>query len=170
MSQSATRTEAACLTDAMDAWRYGSAVDRRCGLRQRQLPAMTEQDAEQVRRDASDLYWSGRITREQYDAEIIAVNQAMRANDNPVMRSVSFLRSKVSRSAKHRILARDGDACWLCSDTMPEDDRTIEHVNALSRGGSNDLANLVLTHAACNVALGSLPVADKLAMRKAVQS
>ena len=165
-----TRTELACLTSAMDAWRFGATIDRRCGLRQRPLPAMTEQEAERVRREASDLYWTGRITSDQYYAELIAVNQAMRANDNPVMRSVSFLRSKVSKSAKRRILARDGDACWLCGDTMPEDDRTIEHVEALSRGGSNDLANLVLTHAACNVALGSLPVAGKMAMRKAVQS
>ena len=72
-----------------------------------------------------------------------------------------------------RIRARDGDRCWLCDgklqfDAIPNSKKapTIEHLVALTDGGSNELANLVLTHPGCNRQLGCRPVEKKRQMRE----
>jgi 5-methylcytosine-specific restriction endonuclease McrA len=59
---------------------------------------------------------------------------------------------------------RDGDSCALCGDlvdiTQGSGPRfrfgpSIDHIVPLSRGGSNDLTNLRVTHWICNVARGN---------------
>jgi hypothetical protein len=71
-----------------------------------------------------------------------------------------------------RLRARDGDLCWLCASKLnfaaePNSKKapTIEHLDAISRGGSNDLANLVLCHPGCNKSLGNRPRKEKLLIR-----
>lgn len=50
------------------------------------------------------------------------------------------------------ILERDGAICCYCGST---DDLTIDHVTPLARGGSNDLANLVVACRICNSSKGA---------------
>lgn len=68
-----------------------------------------------------------------------------------------------------RLLARDGDACWLCGEKLdrrePDPDRnpraiTFDHVVPRSGGGMSDLQNLRLAHRACNMARGNDPLLD----------
>jgi 5-methylcytosine-specific restriction endonuclease McrA len=64
-----------------------------------------------------------------------------------------------------RLIARDGDACWLCTRPMKDGHESIEHLVARSEGGSDDPANLALCHWGCNLHLSNRPLARKLKMR-----
>lgn len=57
-------------------------------------------------------------------------------------------RTKVKRLA---LLERDGPICQICQRPFTETDPpTIDHIIERSRGGSNRLENLRLTHRKCN--------------------
>lgn len=69
---------------------------------------------------------------------------------------------------RERLFKRDGGNCWFCGEHMEVDDMTVEHLVSLTQGGRNVLANMVLTHQACNAKLGNRPLAEKtwLAIRE----
>lgn len=85
----------------------------------------------------------------------------VKASTAPVSRPTT----KQRKSKRARVLQRDGDACWLCGETMLEGDQTLEHLIPLAHGGSHDLKNLVLTHARCNNKLGHRSLEEKQQMR-----
>lgn len=67
---------------------------------------------------------------------------------------------------KAAIARRDGPACFYCG--RPRHNplvMTIEHLDARSRGGGNELANLRLADALCNKFAGRRSRADKLELR-----
>lgn len=75
-------------------------------------------------------------------------------------------------SKTDRLRIRDGDACWLCGETMDFEAKpntkkapTKEHLQSISAGGTDALDNLVLCHPGCNRQLGDRPCADKEKMR-----
>lgn len=55
------------------------------------------------------------------------------------------------------IIERWGDACYLCGDTVNEDEPfgpkmlNVDHVIPLVAGGPSDLSNLRVVHYACNL-------------------
>ncbi|MCA0214772.1 MAG: HNH endonuclease [Proteobacteria bacterium] len=63
------------------------------------------------------------------------------------------------------ILERDGEDCFLCLRPLGND-ITREHLVALVHGGPDHIANKVLTHAACNLALHHLSLMEKIRMRE----
>lgn len=72
-----------------------------------------------------------------------------------------------------RLRARDGDNCWLCGEridfnAIPNSSRacSLEHLIALSRGGTGSIENLVLCHPTCNRRLGDRSLQDKIRMRE----
>lgn len=85
-------------------------------------------------------------------------------------RNRAKLKGKTKATVKDRrrfkASERQGDHCWYCGEFMPEDDRTLEHLLAQSKGGGNDPANLVLAHEACNTLAADMSIADKVAMRE----
>lgn len=56
---------------------------------------------------------------------------------------------------------RDGEICFYCGDILGED-VTIEHILSIFHGGPSDLSNLCLTHKACNIKAGNLPLIEKI--------
>ena len=40
--------------------------------------------------------------------------------------------------------------CWVCAQHVAREDATLEHIQALSQGGSSHLDNLAISHARCN--------------------
>lgn len=66
----------------------------------------------------------------------------------------------MSASAKRRAIevlaARDGMRCWYCGESFDQGARrrSIDHVVAWSRGGTNAIGNLRLACLACNTAKG----------------
>lgn len=74
-------------------------------------------------------------------------------------RSVRYLISAIRK--------RDGDECFFCcSGFTAEGSETIEHLLAITSGGSNCIANLVLAHETCNKDAGSLSVMEKIRIRE----
>lgn len=63
------------------------------------------------------------------------------------------------------LLQRDGDKCFLCGKPLGED-ITRDHLVPVAHGGPNHISNLVLMHRACNVAVGHMPVMQKILMRE----
>jgi hypothetical protein len=64
------------------------------------------------------------------------------------------------------LMKRDGTNCFYCSQKMPEDDRSIEHLVPVAHGGPNHLSNLVLAHRKCNTKAGHLSAMDKIRLRE----
>lgn len=55
------------------------------------------------------------------------------------------------RKAKRRaVYARDRHRCVYCNRSVPESERTLDHVRARSNGGSNAASNLVTACLGCN--------------------
>ena len=51
---------------------------------------------------------------------------------------------------------RDGDICGICGSRLSSfGDTHIDHIRPVSRGGGNELGNLRLTHARCNLRRGN---------------
>ncbi len=79
---------------------------------------------------------------------------------------------KRRQNALKSLRQRDGDICWRCGHPMRFDGEpncgkaaTIEHLQALSEGGSWALENLRLCHPGCNRHLGVHPPEHKERMR-----
>lgn len=74
-------------------------------------------------------------------------------------------RIKKTSGVRAKLRKRDGDCCWYCGGLLESAESNIEHLINISDGGTNALANLVLTHTACNTKAGNMPLAGKLELR-----
>lgn len=66
------------------------------------------------------------------------------------------LRARQWDKVRARILERDGYQCAYCGDYGD----TVDHVEPIVRGGSNDDANLVACCSYCNGSKGAKPLAE----------
>jgi hypothetical protein len=65
-----------------------------------------------------------------------------------------------------RVHSRDGDHCCFCdAPATPERPLTIEHWLSISKGGTNDDANIGLAHEVCNILAGNMAVSEKMKLR-----
>jgi hypothetical protein len=78
-------------------------------------------------------------------------------------RSIRYLIEAIRR--------RDGEECFFCCNPFTEENpETIEHLLAITSGGSNGIANLALAHEACNMKAGNLSVMEKIRMREKLRT
>lgn len=61
---------------------------------------------------------------------------------------------KPSLALRAAVLARDGLVCGICGGNVLAGDVHLDHVHPFARGGPTTLANLRVTHAACNIRKG----------------
>jgi 5-methylcytosine-specific restriction endonuclease McrA len=76
------------------------------------------------------------------------------------------------RQTKFTVIVNNQDGkCWFCGTKMGID-CTREHLHSQARGGTNTdpPGNLKAAHADCNLAVGNLPVSDKLRLREIAHS
>ena len=88
----------------------------------------------------------------------------------PTLDEKRVRRTKNTAAIREKLRKRDGDCCWYCGDTFTPFDSNVEHLINISDGGTNALANLVLTHTACNTKAGNMPLAKKLELRGRLRS
>jgi len=74
---------------------------------------------------------------------------------------------KEKREKLKLLIERDGLECFFCTKETTEDSRTIEHLLSVSSGGNNNMANLVLACKDCNIAVGDMPIIDKIRYKDA---
>jgi len=78
----------------------------------------------------------------------------------------SARRSKSSPTCR-ALRQRDGDACFYCHREVAPEDESVEHLVALTHGGPDHIANMVLAHARpCNAEAGHLSVMEKIRLRE----
>lgn len=80
-------------------------------------------------------------------------------------------KEKVNRRSQSYLIEaikkRDGNECFFCRVPFDEETGpTIEHLLAITSGGSNGIANLTLAHKECNMKAGSLSVMEKIKIRE----
>lgn len=76
-------------------------------------------------------------------------------------------RKQLRKSLKESLFKRDGYACFYTGIELTEDTATIEHLIPLSKGGKNNLDNLVLCTKESNQAMSDLPLIEKIRQRDA---
>jgi 5-methylcytosine-specific restriction endonuclease McrA len=62
------------------------------------------------------------------------------------------------RNTLYRMALKRGNGnvlCLICGKHVCEADVSLEHIRPRSRGGSDDMSNLGITHRACNTKRGS---------------
>ena len=70
------------------------------------------------------------------------------------------------KTIEEQLLNRDGYGCFYCSHHFTEKHpATLEHLLAVTLGGTNHMANLALAHELCNQEAGNMPVVDKVRLR-----
>lgn len=75
------------------------------------------------------------------------------------------LRSRQKNPMRDRLLKRDGGQCWFCSQPMPDDDMSIEHLLPQSAGGNSQAENLCLAHTSCNQMAANKSLVEKIELR-----
>jgi hypothetical protein len=63
------------------------------------------------------------------------------------------VRTELSKKKRQEIMERDGFTCQYCGDVAGP--FHIDHVHPVSRGGDNDMENLKVACATCNISKGS---------------
>jgi len=64
-------------------------------------------------------------------------------------------RSVVPPKVRQNVYKRDGYTCHYCEQEMDEDDRTLDHIIPVSRGGQHTEDNLVVSCRSCNSKKGT---------------
>lgn len=78
-------------------------------------------------------------------------------------------KSRTKRTLRPLLLRRDGPNCQICELPFTEtNEATIDHRLERSRGGKNDLDNLMLTHQTCNHHRTNNPHRIKIILREAL--
>ena len=70
---------------------------------------------------------------------------------------------KGSIMQRGEIFARDNYRCVFCGQVFPEEELTVDHLQARSRGGDRSGGNLVTACGACNLKKGRIRLANYLA-------
>lgn len=68
---------------------------------------------------------------------------------------IDAARDQLPPLLRKTIIDRDGNVCGICGDDVELDDIHIDHIVPVSKGGSNRLTNLRVTHARCNMRKGA---------------
>lgn len=72
--------------------------------------------------------------------------------------------AKLGAEAEHvsldDVVKRDGVACYLCGHETDRDDRTLDHVVPLTRGGKHAPSNVRVAHRRCNSKKGAKLVSE----------
>ncbi len=96
-------------------------------------------------------------------AEISAIEWALPILEAHLKNTFGYdlaIRTSWYKHEKLEIMAnlwdRDGDICYLCSETMRYREATIDHVVPLAKDGADNMTNYKLTHERCNLEKGNM--------------
>lgn len=75
---------------------------------------------------------------------------------------------KEKKKTLSELIERDGPNCFYCGEETDDESRSIEHLLSVDHGGNNHLSNLVVSCRQCNVAVGNMPIIEKVKYREAI--
>ena len=82
--------------------------------------------------------------------------------ENRLINIQSEKRKSLSERFKLKIYERDGNKCFYSGKEMAMEEATIEHLIPLSRGGKNNIDNLVLCLSEENAKMANKPLIEKI--------
>lgn len=74
----------------------------------------------------------------------------------------SIKRKSLGDKFKMKLFERDGNRCFYSDQEMTEEEATIEHLIPLSKGGKNNIDNLVLCLEEENFKMADKPLVEKI--------
>lgn len=75
-------------------------------------------------------------------------------------------RKAIAKKTRFEVFKRDGFKCMYCGAAAPEVVLHVDHVHPVSKGGTNDLMNLVSACASCNSGKSDRTLSDDSAIAK----
>lgn len=86
------------------------------------------------------------------ESAVRCVNRAFARRDEYRRIRGGFGRSRLSKATRQAVFERDGGCCSYCGQTIAWSDYHCDHIEPLSKGGSDDMANLTASCRPCNLA------------------
>ncbi len=75
-------------------------------------------------------------------------------------------RQTIKKSVRFDVLKRDSFKCQYCGATAPDVLLHIDHINPVSKGGTNDITNLITSCQPCNSGKSNKPLDSNLSVEK----
>jgi hypothetical protein len=75
-------------------------------------------------------------------------------------------RKAISKKVRFEVFKRDGFKCQYCGACAPEAILEVDHINPISKGGDNDLMNLITSCKPCNAGKSDRELSDDSAIQK----
>lgn len=75
-------------------------------------------------------------------------------------------RKPISKKIRFEVLKRDKFTCQYCGRSVPDVILQIDHIQPVSKGGSNDIMNLVTSCRDCNLGKGARKLSDDTVVKK----
>lgn len=72
----------------------------------------------------------------------------------------------ISKRTRYEVLKRDSFTCQYCGRQAPDVLLEVDHINPKSKGGSNDILNLVTSCIDCNRGKSNIELSDDSALKK----
>lgn len=70
------------------------------------------------------------------------------------------LRKSISKKLRFEVFKRDGFKCQCCGESAPDVILNVDHINPVSKGGDNDVMNLITSCFACNSGKSDREISD----------
>jgi hypothetical protein len=81
--------------------------------------------------------------------------------------AMSEARKTIPKSIRFEVFKRDSFKCQYCGASAPDVLLQVDHIKAVSKGGTNDIINLITACSACNAGKSDTPLDQNLAVSKA---
>jgi hypothetical protein len=75
-------------------------------------------------------------------------------------------RIAISKKSRFEVFKRDSFKCQYCGATAPDVLLHVDHINPVSKGGTNDITNLVTACQSCNLGKGARTLDDNSSISK----
>lgn len=75
-------------------------------------------------------------------------------------------RKGLSKKVRFEVFKRDSFTCQYCGEKAPEVILNVDHINPVSKGGDNDMMNLITSCESCNSGKRDTPLSDSTAVQK----
>lgn len=116
---------------------------------------MVAKTVAQLRREHPEITLSyvARMIRNQ---RLFSRAQRRMAIECPQLLFIVGVRHALSKAKRPKVGARDSFTCRYCHAQLCPETFTVDHVVAVSKGGSDDPSNLVTAYVDCNLAKGDM--------------
>ena len=75
-------------------------------------------------------------------------------------------RKPLSKKIRFEVFKRDSFTCQYCGRTVPDVILHVDHIKPVSKGGTNDIMNLVTSCQDCNLGKGARELSDNAVVKK----